>query len=119
MSSMNVLFICSKNLWRSPTAERVYCNDPRLAVRSRGLSPKAARRISPEDLHWADVIFVMENEHLAKLRSLHRNALGQRPVHVLEIPDQFQLMDRRLITLIRDRVDSHLDELLEERLFLD
>lgn len=110
MPPMNVLFICSKNLWRSPTAERVYCNDSRLAVRSRGLSPKAARRISPGDLHWADVVFVMEYEHLAKLRSLHRSALGKRPVHVLEIPDKYPFMDPRLVNLIQERVDSFLSE---------
>lgn len=109
-SPINVLFICSKNLWRSPTAERVYCNDPRLAVRSRGLSPKAARRISPNDLRWADVVFVMENEQLAKLRSLHRNALGQRPVHVLKIPDKYQFMDPKLVQLIQERVEPYLSE---------
>ncbi len=114
MPPMNVLFICSKNLWRSPTAERVYCNDPRLAVRSRGLSPKAARRISPNDLRWADLVFVMEHEHLAKLRSQHRSALGQRPVHVLEIPDQYPLMDPRLIALIQQGVEAYLGELAAE-----
>ncbi|WDI43316.1 low molecular weight protein tyrosine phosphatase family protein [Bremerella sp. P1] len=109
-SPTKILFICSKNLWRSPTAERVYCNDPRLAVRSRGLSPKAARRISPDDLRWADVVFVMEYEHLAKLRSLYRNALGQRPVHVLEIPDKYQFMDPKLVKLIQEGVESFLSE---------
>lgn len=109
-SHTNILFVCSKNLWRSPTAERVYSNDPRLAVRSRGLSPKAARRISPTDLQWADVICVMEYEHLAKLRSLYRNALGQRRVHVLEIPDKYQFMDPKLVKLIQERVDPLLDE---------
>jgi len=110
MPLTNVLFVCSRNLWRSPTAERVYCNDPRLAVRSRGLSPQAARRISPKDLQWADVIFVMEYEHLAKLRSQYRSFLGRCPVHVLEIPDHYPLMDPKLVKLIQQGVESYLGE---------
>jgi predicted protein tyrosine phosphatase len=38
---INVLFICSCNQWRSPTAERVWRNDPRLSVRSAGTASYA------------------------------------------------------------------------------
>ncbi|MEW4451720.1 protein tyrosine phosphatase [Bremerella sp. JC817] len=110
MNPTKILFICSRNLWRSPTAERIYCNDPRLAVRSRGLSPRAARRISPQDLDWADVIMVMEQEHLARLRSSFRNRLVGRTLHVLDIPDRFQFMDPRLVKMIEERVESFLSE---------
>ncbi len=111
MPCCNVLFICSRNLWRSPTAERIYCDDPRLAVRSRGLSPKAARRLSTKDLAWANVVFVMEHEHFVRLRSQYRSHLLERTVHVLDIPDQYQYMDTRLVALLRDRVEYFLGQI--------
>jgi len=32
----NKLFICSRNQWRSPTAEKIYSRDERVNVRSLG-----------------------------------------------------------------------------------
>jgi predicted protein tyrosine phosphatase len=37
-----VLFVCGRNLRRSPSAERVFARDPRLAVRARGVHASAA-----------------------------------------------------------------------------
>ncbi|MBL9174848.1 MAG: hypothetical protein JNL10_15025, partial [Verrucomicrobiales bacterium] len=59
-SRLRVLFVCSMNQWRSPTAEALYRNDARLEVRSAGVRIGARRRITQEDLEWADWIFVME-----------------------------------------------------------
>ena len=56
---MNVLFVCSKNQWRSPTAEKVFGRDPGLKVRSAGTSRKARRTVTANDLRWADVVMVM------------------------------------------------------------
>jgi hypothetical protein len=55
----NVLFICSKNQWRSPTAETVWRKHPDLSVRSAGTSSTARRKVSVDDIRWADVIFVI------------------------------------------------------------
>ncbi|MFK7789851.1 MAG: phosphotyrosine protein phosphatase, partial [Phycisphaeraceae bacterium] len=44
---MNMLFICSKNQWRSPTAEQIYRSDPRLNVRSAGTSSSARHKVTP------------------------------------------------------------------------
>lgn len=60
---MNVLFICSRNQWRSPTAEHHWRNHPQWSVRSAGTSRNAKRRVTPALLQWADVIFVMEQKH--------------------------------------------------------
>lgn len=46
----NILFICSRNQWRSPTAERVFASEPSLSVRSAGTSPKAKRTVSENDI---------------------------------------------------------------------
>ncbi|HEY5757541.1 MAG TPA: hypothetical protein VIU34_17050, partial [Steroidobacter sp.] len=51
---VNVLFVCSRNQWRSPTAEKVFARYPGVSVRSAGTSPNARRHISVEDVRWAD-----------------------------------------------------------------
>ena len=60
---LRVLFVCSFNQWRSPTAERLFRDDPRCEARSAGVSPRARRRVGPQDLDWADLVFVMESSH--------------------------------------------------------
>jgi predicted protein tyrosine phosphatase len=93
----NVLFICSRNQWRSPTAEQVYRKHPMLAVRSAGTSPNARRTISPDDVIWASVILVMEEKHKSRLKAQFGRLLDGRAVHVLDIPDDYKYMDPELV----------------------
>jgi predicted protein tyrosine phosphatase len=68
----NLLFICSKNQWRSPTAELLFKNHPTHQARSAGTSDKARIRISQKLIDWGDIVFVMERKHkqlLLKIRS--------------------------------------------------
>lgn len=62
-----VLFICSQNRLRSPTAERVFPNREGFEVTSAGLNPEAETPVSADLLEWADVIFVMERTHRNRL----------------------------------------------------
>lgn len=55
----NFLFVCSRNQWRSPTAEKVF-KQKGYSARSAGTSPNAKNTISVADINWADLIFVME-----------------------------------------------------------
>jgi predicted protein tyrosine phosphatase len=113
MERLHALFVCSRNQWRSPTAERVFRDDPRLSVRSCGLSPRARRRLRADDLLWADVVFVMEAKHRARLVGRFREELGETPLHVLDIPDEYPFMAPELVSLLRERVDWRLRDLLE------
>jgi predicted protein tyrosine phosphatase len=99
-----VLFVCSRNKWRSPTAERIFARDPDLAVRSAGTSRNAQRSISERDIRWADVIFVMERKHKDRLAASFPRAMQFKIVHVLEILDDYQLMDPELIDLLEQAV---------------
>jgi len=101
-----LLFICSRNRWRSPTAERVFARSERFQVRSRGLSASAAQRLREVDIRWADQIFVMESEHKRRLAQTFRQAIGYTPVHVLDIEDEYQFMDPELVELIRLGVEA-------------
>jgi predicted protein tyrosine phosphatase len=103
--TINVLFICSRNRWRSPTAENVYAKHDQLNTRSRGTSSKAARTVSSNDVRWADIILVMESKHRQLLKSKFPAEMRCSQVHVLDIQDDYQFMDPELIQVIRDSVD--------------
>lgn len=91
---LNALFVCSRNRWRSPTAEPIWRNSDRLNVRARGLSSKAERVVTHADVSWADLIFVMERRHRTMLLSRFGDIVDRDRVHVLEIPDDYQSVSR-------------------------
>jgi predicted protein tyrosine phosphatase len=103
-----VLFICSQNRLRSPTAKRVFSTWPGIEVASAGLEATADTPLSPELLEWADLIFVMERSHRDKLSKQYRRHLKNRRVICLDIPDEYEYMDPRLVMLLKARVPRHL-----------
>lgn len=102
---MKLLFLCSRNHWRSPTAEAIYQNDPRVQVRSAGVSAAARTRVSEKALRWADVVCVMEHWQKKRLREDFPEVVGDLQIEVLDIPDDYEFMDPALIELIRERVE--------------
>jgi predicted protein tyrosine phosphatase len=52
----HVLFICSRNQLRSPTAEKVFSNWPGIEVASAGLDAKCKEPVTPELVAWAPTI---------------------------------------------------------------
>jgi predicted protein tyrosine phosphatase len=106
---LKLLFVCSRNRWRSPTAERVFAREPGFAVRSRGVSASAVRRVTSADVAWADGIMVMEADHKRQVTKRFRDELADRPIHVLDIPDAYQFMDPELVELLETSVRSVLE----------
>ena len=106
--SRNVLFICSQNKLRSPTAEQVFASYPGVEASSAGLNNDAENPVTPELLSWADLIFVMERAHKSKLTSKFKSHIGNKRVICLDIPDEFDYMDEALIRLLKVRVARHL-----------
>ncbi|OZG70281.1 phosphotyrosine protein phosphatase [Hahella sp. CCB-MM4] len=100
----NLLFICSRNQWRSPTAEEIWKKDPNFNVRSAGTSQKARKTVSSNDVSWADIIFVMEKKHKNRLFAEFSRMLEFKPVYVLDIPDEYKYMDPELVSEIEERV---------------
>jgi len=101
---MNILFVCSRNQWRSPTAEQIWRDHPGLVVHSRGVSPNARRSISEDDLQWADIIFVMEDRHKSRIQSQFGRWIANKPIHVLDIPDDYTFMQPELVEELRRSV---------------
>ena len=104
----NVLFICSQNRLRSPTAEQVFASWPGVEVASAGTDPKAEQPVSPELLQWADIIFLMESAHRRKLSARFKSSIKEQRLIVLGIPDNYRYMDAALIEILKLRVTPYL-----------
>ncbi|MHB1079978.1 MAG: low molecular weight protein tyrosine phosphatase family protein [Prosthecobacter sp.] len=111
---MKILFLCSRNQWRSPTAEKVYQNDPRVEVRSAGTSASACCRVSEKLLLWADRVMVMEHAHKQRLREQFSEIVRDLNIDVLDIPDDYTFMNPELVALIHERVEPLLEESTRE-----
>ena len=104
----HVLFVCSRNRLRSPTAEAVFCDHPNVEVASAGTNHDAETPLTADLVAWADIIFVMERSHRAKVSSRFRSALKNTPVVCLDIPDKFAFMDPALIRILKTKVTRYL-----------
>jgi len=101
-----VLFLCSKNKLRSPTAEAIFSNVEGWEVCSAGISNDAEVHVSLEDIEWADYIFVMEKSHKKKLSNKFGGAINKQTVISLDIPDNYEYMDSQLIEILNNKVPS-------------
>jgi predicted protein tyrosine phosphatase len=107
----NVLFICGKNKWRSPTAEQVFAEYPGIQCASAGLSNDAEVPASAELIEWADVVFVMEKRHKSKLCAQFKPQLFGKKVVCLNIPDNYKFMEPALVKLLQSKVTPFLPPL--------
>lgn len=107
---VKVLFICSRNQWRSPTAEAVWRKLDRVSVRSAGTSSKAKRTVTVGDIGWADVIFVMEGKHRQQLRAKFKTLIQDKIVEVLDIADDYQYMDPELVEIFEAEAEAFVQE---------
>ena len=98
-----ILFLCSQNKLRSPTAEAVFAGHPTVEVDSAGLNNDAEVPLSEEQVEWADLILVMESTHRNRLNRKFGKSLAGKRVVVLNIPDDYDYMDPVLVDLLKKR----------------
>jgi predicted protein tyrosine phosphatase len=101
---LNVLFLCSQNKLRSPTAEAIFSEYKDLEVTSAGLDDSAAVPVDSEALDAADIIFVMERSHRVKLSKKYQRHLRDKRVICLDIPDEYDFMDPALVAILEKKV---------------
>jgi predicted protein tyrosine phosphatase len=101
---MNLLFVCSANRLRSPTAEQVFAGKSGIETDSAGLLNTADTVLSAEQVEWADVIFVMEKRHRTKLSQKFASYLKGKRVICLDIPDDYGFMQPELVALLERKV---------------
>jgi predicted protein tyrosine phosphatase len=101
---MRVLFVCSQNRLRSPTAEVVFSTVEGVEVLSAGTDSDAITPISADLIEWADLILVMERVHYRRLQERFGPQFRDKRISVLRIRDDFQYMDPKLIRILREKV---------------
>jgi predicted protein tyrosine phosphatase len=105
----NILFICSKNKWRSLTAETIFKNHPHCNVKSAGTEEGARVKVNAKLIQWADHILVMERKHKEKMQLKFPEEITEKEIIVLDIPDEYKYMDKELI----EELESALVEVLD------
>src|SRR5262245_26993563 len=103
LTGLRLLFVCTQNRLRSKTAETVFQGDG-FAARSAGTGAIAEVKVDAAILGWADLVFVMEEHHLAHLQAHFADALAGKPVVCLDIPDDYDYMQPELVALLRQKV---------------
>lgn len=105
---MNILFICSRNRWRSLTAETIYKNHALHQIKSAGTAKTARIKVNFKLINWADLIFVMERKHQALLKEMFPAAIAGKQIITLGIKDNYGYMDETLISIINEKVLPYL-----------
>ncbi len=105
---MNILFICSRNKWRSRTAETIFKNNQQHIVKSAGTENEARIKVTEKLVGWADLIFVMEKKHKERLKEKFGSLTDDKDIIILDIQDDYKYMDPELIELLKDSVSPYL-----------
>jgi predicted protein tyrosine phosphatase len=105
---MKLLFVCSQNRLRSPTAEAVFSEYPGVETMSAGTNHDAITPVSTDLIEWADVVIVMEEVHRQKLSSKFRSAFKTKRLVVLDIPDEYEYMDPELIRILKAKLPRYI-----------
>ena len=106
---IKLLFICSRNRFRSLTAEHIFSGIPGIQVRSAGTQPDARIVVTEGHIGWADIIFLMEKSHLNRLQQKFSEALQGKRTITLLIPDDYTFMQPELIEELHDKVAQYVD----------
>ncbi|AIQ29949.1 protein tyrosine phosphatase [Paenibacillus sp. FSL P4-0081] len=106
---MKLLFICSRNKWRSLTAEKIFDGYNGYEARSAGTEEGARIQVTEGYIGWSDLIFVMEKKHTRRLRDKFADSLRNKQVICLDIPDDYRFMDEELIEILKSRVSEYIE----------
>src|SRR5215475_4250670 len=109
MRGWKVLFVCSRNRWRSLTAEKIFDGINGIHARSAGTEPGARIRVTAGHLAWADLIFVMEKKHLRRLQDKFSEEIADKEIICLHIADDYEFMQPELVDILQTEVTGHLE----------
>ena len=112
---INVLFICTANMERSPTAENVFSDVKDWSVKSAGTDPYAINTITSELIKWADKIIVMQNKHLEHILKIDPDCYVK--THVLGIENRYHRCSGELIGTLIAKMSQifYLDEWIKTK----
>jgi predicted protein tyrosine phosphatase len=100
-----VLCVCSAGLLRSPTLAQYLQETFNYNTRACGTADEYALiPISEALVHWADLVVFVNHENWDQVR--HLEVFEDKPVVVLELPDEFERNAPDLIAEIRKQWDT-------------
>jgi len=108
---LKVLFVCTANKLRSPTAEDVFRDYPGIEAMSAGTDANAPTPLTKELVASVDLIIVMENYHREHIRKKFKQRPSDSRIITLNIPDEFERGDPELIELLKSKVTHRLDKM--------
>jgi predicted protein tyrosine phosphatase len=106
----HILFVCSQNRLRSPTAEQIFSEWPGVECASAGVHGSADVPLSGELIEWAHIIFVMERVHKTKMSARFKAHLNGKRVICLGIPDNYEFVQPELVRMLESKVSAYLPE---------
>ena len=99
-----LLFVCSENRLRSPTAEAVFSEYEGVEAIGAGTNSDAETTVSGDLIEWADIVLVMEKSHRNKVSKKYKELLKNKRLIVLDIPDNYKCMQPELIQILKSKV---------------
>ena len=100
----HILFVCSQNKLRNPSAETIFPEKEGFDVLSAGLNNGAEIPLTAELVEWAETIFVIEKAQRNKLRKKYRKSINKQNVICLEIPNDHEYMGPKLIAILEQKL---------------
>jgi predicted protein tyrosine phosphatase len=103
---VNVLFVCTENLARSPTAAGLFRELQgqigRHSARAVGTASHAPRRLTTRELAWAELVAVMEPRHLGII--VTNWPQHAKKVVVLQIEEHLASSERELRRTLEPKI---------------
>jgi predicted protein tyrosine phosphatase len=103
-----LLFVCSQNRLRSPTAEAICQGIEGIEAISAGTNNDAEQPLTGDLIDWADTIIVMERHHRNRVSKKFREQLKGKLLLVFGIPDDYDYMQPELVSLLKVRLQRWL-----------
>jgi len=92
---MNKLFVCNQGKYRSRTAASLF----------GGKYAGVFVNLKKEDLEWADVVYVFEERQRSEIGRKFPTQYLKKRILNLEIPDIYGYMDRKLVDVLRRKLE--------------
>ena len=97
-----LLFICTLNLQRSPTAAEIF--EDKYETKSAGVDETAKQPLTAELLEWADIVYVMEEWQRKLIGEKFPGLYLKKKIINLDIPDMYYFMNEELVKVLREKV---------------
>jgi predicted protein tyrosine phosphatase len=104
---VNLLFVCSENRLRSPTADEVFSKYHGVNAIGAGTNADAETPVSGDLIQWADAVFVMEKSHRSKISTKYKELLKGKRMVCLDIQDVYERMEPELVKLLKAKVPKY------------